>query len=102
MRASRYNGRVPELPDVELYCSALRSRVVGARIEGLRFASPFLLRSVEPSPAAIAGRSVAAVELSGAFASSKAGECIEALAKQASFPKTKKEKTVFSYPIKLP
>jgi hypothetical protein len=46
--------------------------------------------------------SVAAVELTGAFASSKAGECIEALAKQASFPKTKKDKTVFSYPIKLP
>jgi hypothetical protein len=50
----------------------------------------------------VADGSVAAVELTGAFASSKAGECIEALAKQASFPKTKKEKTVFSYPIKLP
>ncbi|HUS27731.1 MAG TPA: hypothetical protein VMZ53_04465 [Kofleriaceae bacterium] len=46
--------------------------------------------------------SVAAVELTGAFASSKAGECIEALAKSAAFPKTKKAKTVFSYPIKLP
>jgi formamidopyrimidine-DNA glycosylase len=56
---------VPELPDVELYCHALRPRVVGARIEGLRFASPFLLRSVEPTPDAIAGRSVAAVERLG-------------------------------------
>jgi hypothetical protein len=46
--------------------------------------------------------SVLSVEQSGAFANTKAGECIEALAKAASFPKSKKEKTVFSYPIKLP
>jgi hypothetical protein len=46
--------------------------------------------------------SVTAVEQSGAFVNTKAGECIEALVKQAAFPKTKKEKTVFSYPIKLP
>jgi hypothetical protein len=45
---------------------------------------------------------VVAVEQLGAFANTKAGECIEALAKQASFPRTKKPKTVFSYPIKLP
>ena len=45
---------------------------------------------------------VVGVEQIGAFANTKAGECIEALAKQASFPRSKKEKTVFSYPIKLP
>jgi hypothetical protein len=46
--------------------------------------------------------SVVSAESSGVFANTKAGECIEALVKQVTFAKTKKEKTVFSYPIKLP
>lgn len=46
--------------------------------------------------------SVVSAESSGAFANTKAGECIEALFKGVTFAKTKKEKTVFSYPIKLP
>ena len=39
---------MPELPDVELYIHALEPRVVGATLEKVRLASPFLLRSVEP------------------------------------------------------
>src|SRR5688572_6084844 len=39
---------MPELPDVELYLSALRPRIVGQRLERVRLATPFLLRSVEP------------------------------------------------------
>jgi formamidopyrimidine-DNA glycosylase len=56
---------VPELPDVELYCHALGPRVVGQPIEGLRFASPFLLRSVAPSPDAMVGRTITAVHRLG-------------------------------------
>ena len=39
---------MPELPDVELYLSALRPRIVGQKLERVRLATPFLLRSVEP------------------------------------------------------
>ncbi|HSE94169.1 MAG TPA: DNA-formamidopyrimidine glycosylase family protein [Methylomirabilota bacterium] len=39
---------MPELPDVEAYLEALRPRVTGARLAGVRLATPFLLRSVEP------------------------------------------------------
>jgi formamidopyrimidine-DNA glycosylase len=49
---------LPELPDIALYLHALRPRIVGERLQGLRVASPFLLRSAEPPPAALAGRSV--------------------------------------------
>jgi formamidopyrimidine-DNA glycosylase len=39
---------VPELPDIELYLHALRPRVVGQRLQRIRLASPFLVRSVDP------------------------------------------------------
>ena len=39
---------MPELPDVELYLSALRPRIVDRPIERIRLATPFLLRSVQP------------------------------------------------------
>jgi formamidopyrimidine-DNA glycosylase len=39
---------MPELPDVELYLSALRPRIVGQKLECVRLATPFLLRSVAP------------------------------------------------------
>ncbi len=51
---------MPELPDVELYLSALRTRVAGHRIERVRLATPFLLRSVEPPLTLAEGRTVAA------------------------------------------
>ena len=49
---------MPELPDIELYLHALRPRVVGEPLEGIRIASPFVLRSVEPPAAELAGRRV--------------------------------------------
>jgi formamidopyrimidine-DNA glycosylase len=49
---------VPELPDILLYLHALRSRVVGHRVEGVRLASPFLLRSIDPPLASVAGRTI--------------------------------------------
>jgi formamidopyrimidine-DNA glycosylase len=53
---------MPELPDIELYLHALRPRLVGQTFEGVRIASPFLLRSIGPSPAEAVGRPI--VELS--------------------------------------
>jgi formamidopyrimidine-DNA glycosylase len=49
---------VPELPDLTVYIEALEARVLGQRLEGVRLASPFLLRSVEPPLAAFTGREV--------------------------------------------
>ncbi len=49
---------MPELPDVALYLGALEARTVGARLEQIRLASPFVLRSFEPPLEAAAGRTV--------------------------------------------
>jgi formamidopyrimidine-DNA glycosylase len=49
---------MPELPDVTVYIEALEARIRGARLEGIRLASPFVLRSVDPSPAEVSGRAV--------------------------------------------
>jgi formamidopyrimidine-DNA glycosylase len=39
---------MPELPDVAAYLTALEPRIVGHPLTGIRIASPFLLRSVDP------------------------------------------------------
>ena len=49
---------MPELPDILLYLRALEPRIVGQRIAGVRLASPFLLRSVNPPLSTIEGRRV--------------------------------------------
>jgi formamidopyrimidine-DNA glycosylase len=49
---------LPELPDIELYLHALRSRIVGHRLDRIRLASPFLVRSFEPHIDQAAGRTV--------------------------------------------
>ena len=49
---------MPELPDVVVYLEALRRRVLGRRLEGVRLASPFLLRTVMPQVDTAAGRTV--------------------------------------------
>ena len=49
---------MPELPDVTVYLEALRARILGTRLTGVRLANPFVLRSVDPPPAEIAGRAV--------------------------------------------
>ena len=49
---------MPELPDIAAYLAALESRIVGQRLEKVRFANPFLLRTVEPSIEAFEGSAV--------------------------------------------
>ncbi len=49
---------MPELPDVALYLERLQPRILGASLEKVRLASPFLLRTVQPPLAAAAGRRV--------------------------------------------
>jgi formamidopyrimidine-DNA glycosylase len=49
---------MPELPDLELYLAAMRSRILGESLEGVRLASPFLLRSVEPPLKRVKGKQV--------------------------------------------
>jgi formamidopyrimidine-DNA glycosylase len=39
---------MPELPDIELYLTALAPRIVGEPLQRMRIASPFLVRSIEP------------------------------------------------------
>jgi formamidopyrimidine-DNA glycosylase len=56
---------VPELPDVTVYVEALAARVDGATLEGIRFASPFLLRSAVPPVREAFGRKVASVHRLG-------------------------------------
>jgi formamidopyrimidine-DNA glycosylase len=49
---------VPELPDVTVYIEALTARILGARLEGVRLFSPFVLRSVDPPLSAVRGQTV--------------------------------------------
>jgi len=56
---------MPELPDVELYLAALRPRTVGKTLIGVRLASPFLVRTVDPPIPALHGRTVQAVRRLG-------------------------------------
>lgn len=52
---------MPELPDIKVYVHALRDRIDGSTLEGIRIASPFVVRSVAPRPAELAGLSVVGV-----------------------------------------
>jgi formamidopyrimidine-DNA glycosylase len=56
---------MPELPDVTVYIEALEARIAGARLDRVRLASPFLLRSVDPPLSAAAGRRVTALRRLG-------------------------------------
>ncbi|MBI2620178.1 MAG: formamidopyrimidine-DNA glycosylase [Ignavibacteriales bacterium] len=56
---------MPELPDITVYQEALRRRITGSTLEKIRFANPFLLRSVSPSPEKLEGRLVLGVERIG-------------------------------------
>src|ERR1700690_3329816 len=49
---------MPGLPDIAAYITALETRIVGQRIERVRLASPFLLRTVDPPLASVEGRVV--------------------------------------------
>lgn len=56
---------MPELPDITVYLEALDQRVTGRRLERVELRSPFLLRTVEPAPAAAEGRRVTALRRLG-------------------------------------
>lgn len=49
---------MPELPDLTVYLERLDGRIVGARLDDIRIASPFVLRSVTPTVAEARGRVV--------------------------------------------
>ena len=49
---------MPELPEVALYLHALRSRILGERLEAVRIRSPSLLKSFDPPIGRAAGRAV--------------------------------------------
>jgi len=49
---------MPELPDVELYLSALRPRVLGEVLQRVELFNPFVLRSVDPPLRAVEGATV--------------------------------------------
>lgn len=46
---------MPELPDLTIYLEALEARIANVPLTGMRIASPFVLRTVEPAPEAFAG-----------------------------------------------
>jgi formamidopyrimidine-DNA glycosylase len=56
---------VPELPDVVVYLEALAPRIGKARLERIRLANPFLVRSVEPPLEAATSRTVRALRRLG-------------------------------------
>ncbi|MQA90828.1 MAG: formamidopyrimidine-DNA glycosylase [Gemmatimonas sp.] len=56
---------MPELPEVELYLRALRSRIVGQPLERVTVRSPSLLRTWDPPISAAEGRRVVAIRRLG-------------------------------------
>jgi formamidopyrimidine-DNA glycosylase len=56
---------MPELPDITLYLTALAPRLLGTRLERIRVANPFLLRSVTPPPSEAEGREVSGLRRIG-------------------------------------
>lgn len=49
---------MPELPDIAAYMTALEERIVGRRLEQVRVASAFLLRTAQPPLSAVEGKMV--------------------------------------------
>jgi formamidopyrimidine-DNA glycosylase len=56
---------MPELPDVTVYIDALEKRIVAQRLLKLRLGSPFVLRTFDPQPSALAGKTVNAIRRVG-------------------------------------
>lgn len=52
---------MPELPDVDVYVTALDARLIGRTLDDVRLGNPFVLRSVEPPLSDAGGRRVAAL-----------------------------------------
>jgi formamidopyrimidine-DNA glycosylase len=49
---------MPELPDIAAYIEALESRIAGQVLQGVRIASPFLVRTAQPPIGLLPGRTV--------------------------------------------
>jgi formamidopyrimidine-DNA glycosylase len=49
---------MPELPDIAAYITALEPRILGAAIERIRIASPFVVRTADPPISELEGRTV--------------------------------------------
>ena len=56
---------MPELPDVDVYVERLAALAGGTALRGVRIASPFLLRTVDPPVSEIAGKKLVGVERLG-------------------------------------
>lgn len=56
---------MPEIPDIEAYIEALRSRVLGEPLLGIRLLNPFLLRTVDPPLNVLTGSRILGVERLG-------------------------------------
>ena len=53
-----YGTNLPELPDIVVYIEALERRILGRKLETVRIASPFLLRTVDPPLESVQGKTV--------------------------------------------
>ena len=49
---------MPELPDITAYITAIESRILNQRLEHIRIATPFLLRTAQPPVSAAEGQAV--------------------------------------------
>jgi formamidopyrimidine-DNA glycosylase len=56
---------MPELPDITVYLEALEHRILGHKLTQAQIASPFLLRTIEPSVEACMGHSVSSLQRVG-------------------------------------
>jgi formamidopyrimidine-DNA glycosylase len=56
---------MPELPDIVVYIEAIESRILGQKLEHIRLASPFLLRTVRPPLESAEGKKVLEVRRLG-------------------------------------
>jgi formamidopyrimidine-DNA glycosylase len=56
---------MPELPDISAYITALEPLIVGQRLEHIRLASVFLLRTVDPPLASAEGKTVRTIRRVG-------------------------------------
>ncbi|MGA7343690.1 MAG: DNA-formamidopyrimidine glycosylase family protein [Terracidiphilus sp.] len=56
---------MPELPDITAYITALEPRILGQRLESVRLASVFLLRTVDPPLESAEGKTVRSIRRVG-------------------------------------
>ena len=56
---------MPELPDIVLYINAIERVALGHRLKKLQIVSPFVLRTFDPPPAALQGRTLQSISRIG-------------------------------------